>query len=47
MDEDEDGDFLNATSDLHNQDSFSSKMLDIRNNKGRVDDKTRKTNHSN
>src|SRR5215210_3301917 len=38
-DEDEDGDFLNATSDLHNQDSFSSKMLDIRNNKGRVDDK--------
>ena len=39
MDEDEDGDFLNATSDLHNQDSFSSKMLDIRNNKGRVDDK--------
>jgi signal transduction histidine kinase len=39
MDEDEDGDFLKATSDLHNQDSFSSKMLDIRNNKGRIDDK--------
>jgi hypothetical protein len=41
MDEDEDegGDFLKATSDLHNQDSFSSKMLDIRNNKRRVEDK--------
>ena len=39
MDEDEDGGFLKAMSDLHNQDSFSSKMLDIRNNKGRVEDK--------
>jgi signal transduction histidine kinase len=39
---DEDGDFLKATSDLHNQDSFSSKMSDIRNNKGRVDDQQEK-----
>ena len=39
---DEDGDFLKATSDLHNQDSFSSKMSDIRDNKGRVDDQQEK-----
>ncbi len=39
---DEDSDFLKATSDLHNQDSFSSKMSDIRNNKGRVDDQQEK-----
>ncbi|CAN5622290.1 hypothetical protein BH23THE1_BH23THE1_25840 [soil metagenome] len=34
---DEDGYFLNTTSDLHNQNSFSSKTSDIRDNKVRVD----------